>query len=122
MNILFIYIFHFNREDGSTVITRAGFQFLLLGTGKQVWLFLLHYLQTANQRGLDSAHCLAFLFQLSFSTLGKVLQYFLYYFSVESLLKIINFTQDYSTDGMSGNMLVFLQHLREFGLVYQRKV
>ncbi|XP_077291651.1 general transcription factor IIH subunit 4 marionette [Arctopsyche grandis] len=86
-------------EDGSTVITRAGFQFLLLGTGKQVWLFLLHYLQTASQRGLDAAQCLAFLFQLSFSTLGK----------------------DYSTDGMSNNMLIFLQHLREFGLVYQRK-
>ncbi|KAH9639024.1 hypothetical protein HF086_003555 [Spodoptera exigua] len=28
---------------------------------------------------------------------------------------------DYSTEGMSNNMLVFLQHLREFGLVYQRK-
>lgn len=59
-------------EDNSTVITRAGFQFLLLSTGQQVWLFLLHYLHTAGQRGLDPAQCLAFLFQLSFSTLGKV--------------------------------------------------
>jgi transcription initiation factor TFIIH subunit 4 len=31
-------------------------------------------------------------------------------------------TQDYSTEGMSDGLLVFLQHLREFGLVYQRKV
>ncbi|KAJ8717562.1 hypothetical protein PYW07_005492 [Mythimna separata] len=86
-------------EDGSAVITRAGFQFLLLSTAKQVWLFLQHYLHTAEKRSLSAAECLAFLYQLSFSTLGK----------------------DYSTEGMSNNMLVFLQHLREFGLVYQRK-
>ncbi|XP_004926208.1 general transcription factor IIH subunit 4 [Bombyx mandarina] len=86
-------------EDGSAVITRAGFQFLLLSTPKQVWLFLQHYLHTAERRSLSAAECLAFLYQLSFSTLGK----------------------DYSTEGMSNNMLVFLQHLREFGLVYQRK-
>ncbi|KAH7983463.1 hypothetical protein HPB52_012221 [Rhipicephalus sanguineus] len=30
-------------------------------------------------------------------------------------------THDYSTEGMSESLLVFLQHLREFGLVYQRK-
>ena len=30
--------------------------------------------------------------------------------------------QDYSTDGMNDSLLRFLQHLREFGLVYQRKV
>lgn len=30
--------------------------------------------------------------------------------------------QDYSTSGLSHGLLVFLQHLREFGLVYQRKV
>ncbi|CAG5020016.1 unnamed protein product [Parnassius apollo] len=86
-------------EDGSAVITKAGFQFLLLSTAKQVWLFLQHYLHTAEKRSLSAAECLAFLYQLSFSTLGK----------------------DYSTEGMSNNMLVFLQHLREFGLVYQRK-
>ncbi|XP_041984335.1 general transcription factor IIH subunit 4 [Aricia agestis] len=86
-------------EDGSAVITKAGFQFLLLSTTKQVWLFLQHYLHTAEKRSLSAAECLAFLYQLSFSTLGK----------------------DYSTEGMSNNMLVFLQHLREFGLVYQRK-
>lgn len=30
--------------------------------------------------------------------------------------------QDYSTEGMSESQLKFLQHLREFGLVFQRKV
>lgn len=30
--------------------------------------------------------------------------------------------QDYSVEGMSESLLTFLQHLREFGLVFQRKV
>ena len=32
------------------------------------------------------------------------------------------FPQDYSVEGMSDSLLNFLQHLREFGLVFQRKV
>lgn len=88
-----------DEDDGSPVITRQGFQFLLLDRHAQVWHFLLQYLDTVEQRGLDLAECLTFLFQLSFSTLGK----------------------DYSTEGMSQGLLIFLQHLREFGLVYQRK-
>ncbi|GLG94312.1 hypothetical protein R5R35_013875 [Gryllus longicercus] len=88
-----------DEEDGSPVITREGFQFLLLDTSSQVWYFILQYLDTVETRGLDLVECLTFLFQLSFSTMGK----------------------DYSTEGMSEHLLVFLQHLREFGLVYQRK-
>ncbi|GLV43554.1 marionette [Carabus blaptoides fortunei] len=88
-----------DEDDGSPVITRQGFQFLLLDTQAQVWHFILQYLDTVEQRGLDLVECLTFLFQLSFSTLGK----------------------DYSTEGMSNGLLIFLQHLREFGLVYQRK-
>lgn len=88
-----------DEEDGSLVITRQGFQFLLLDRQAQVWHFLLQYLDTVEERGLDLVECLTFLFQLSFSTLGK----------------------DYSTEGMSPGLLIFLQHLREFGLVYQRK-
>lgn len=65
----------------------------------QVWYFILQYLDTIEARGLDLVDCLTFLFQLNFSTLGK----------------------DYSTEGMSEGLLTFLQHLREFGLVYQRK-
>lgn len=88
-----------DEEDGSCVITREGFQFLLLDTASQVWYFMLQYLDTVSARNLDLVECLTFLFQLSFSTLGK----------------------DYSTIGMSEGLLVFLQHLREFGLIYQRK-
>lgn len=87
-------------EGGSPVITRQGFQFLLLDVQTQVWHFMLQYLDTCEMRGLNLPECLSMLFQLSFSTLGR----------------------DYSSDGLSSGLLTFLQHLREFGLVYQRKV
>ncbi|XP_005091897.1 general transcription factor IIH subunit 4 [Aplysia californica] len=86
-------------DEGEPSITAEGFQFLLMDTSSQVWFFLLQYLDTVQSRGMDLVECLTFLFQLSFSTLGK----------------------DYCTEGMSENQLRFLQHLREFGLVYQRK-
>lgn len=60
---------------------------------------MLQYLDTVSIRNMSLVECLNFLFQLSFATLGK----------------------DYSTSGLNNNMLAFLQHLREFGLVYQRK-
>lgn len=85
--------------DKTPAITRQGFQFLLLDTQSQVWHFMLHYLDTCEQKGLNFAECLSMLFQLSFSTLGR----------------------DYSSEGLSPGLLTFLQHLREFGLVYQRK-
>ncbi|KAM3596505.1 uncharacterized protein V6R79_015729 [Siganus canaliculatus] len=83
----------------SPYITSAGFQFLLLDTASQLWYFTLQYLKTAQSRGMDLVEILSFLFQLSFSTLGR----------------------DYSVEGMSESLLTFLQHLREFGLVFQRK-
>ena len=88
-----------NEEDGSHHITKSGFQFLLMETSSQVWYFILQYLDTVQSRNLSLAECLNFLFQLSFATLGK----------------------DYSTGGLTQGLLQFLQHLREFGLVYQRK-
>jgi transcription initiation factor TFIIH subunit 4 len=60
---------------------------------------MLQYLDTVAARSMNLVECLNFLFQLSFATMGK----------------------DYSTTGLNNNMLTFLQHLREFGLVYQRK-
>uniref|UniRef100_A0A3Q3WER9 General transcription factor IIH subunit 4 n=1 Tax=Mola mola TaxID=94237 RepID=A0A3Q3WER9_MOLML len=80
-------------------ITSSGFQFLLLDTASQLWYFTLQYIKTAQSRGMDLVEILSFLFQLSFSTLGR----------------------DYSVEGMSDSLLSFLQHLREFGLVFQRK-
>lgn len=88
-----------NEQDGSSILTSQGFQFLLMDTQSQVWHFMLQYLNTCEQRGLSLVECLSMLFQLSFSTLGR----------------------DYSSEGLNDNMLTFLQHLREFGLVYQRK-
>ncbi|EDW41597.1 general transcription factor IIH subunit 4 [Drosophila sechellia] len=87
-----------DERDGIT-ITRQGFQFLLLDTRAQVWHFMLQYLDTCEERGISLPECLSMLFQLSFSTLGR----------------------DYSSEGMNSQMLTFLQHLREFGLVFQRK-
>lgn len=89
------------QEEGSSksLITMEGFQFLLMDTEDQVWYFILQYLTTLAERGLSLVDCLQFIFQLSFLTLGK----------------------DYSIKGMSEPLLSFLQHLREFGLVYQRK-
>lgn len=69
--IFFICAFR-DEEDGSPIITKEGFQFLLLDTSAQVWYFILQYLDTVNERGLSLVECLTFLFQLSFSTLGKV--------------------------------------------------
>merc|ERR1719494_1221961 len=86
-------------KTSAPVITQAGFQFLLMDTASQVWYFMLQYLDTVETRGMDLVGCLSFLFQLSFSFLGK----------------------DYPTDGMSESQFSFLQHLREFGLVFQRK-
>lgn len=88
-----------DERDGTPSITRQGFQFLLLDTRSQVWHFMLQYLDTCQERNLSLPECLSMLFQLSFSTLGR----------------------DYSSEGLSSKMLTFLQHLREFGLVYQRK-
>lgn len=87
-------------SEGGPVITRQGFQFLLLDVQAQVWHFMLQYLDTCEDKGLNLPECLSMLFQLSFSTLGR----------------------DYSSEGLGNGLLTFLQHLREFGLVYQRKV
>ena len=86
-------------DPNQHIITKSGFQFLLMETSSQVWYFMLQYLDTVTMRNMNLVECLNFLFQLSFATLGK----------------------DYSTDGLNNHMLKFLQHLREFGLVYQRK-
>ncbi|XP_067137640.1 general transcription factor IIH subunit 4 [Centruroides vittatus] len=86
-------------SESTPTITTEGFQFLLMDTSSQIWYFMLQYLNAAEERGLNLTECLTFLFQLSFLTLGKV----------------------YSTEGMSETLLTFLQHLREIGLVYQRK-
>ncbi|KXJ19425.1 general transcription factor IIH subunit 4 [Exaiptasia diaphana] len=83
----------------SPAISPAGFQFLLMDRSSQVWYFMLQYLETVEAWGMDLVDCLSFLFQLSFSTPSK----------------------EYPTDGLTECQLKMLQHLREIGLVYQRK-
>lgn len=80
---------------------------------------------------MDLVEILSFLFQLSFSTLGRVsvlqsnmTREFLLplFFVVVDQHVVACGPQDYSVEGMSESLLTFLQHLREFGLVFQRKV
>lgn len=91
-------------EKGETapVISAEGFQFLLLDTKSQVWYFLVNYITTMTNRTaspLDFVEIMAFVLQLSFTSSGK----------------------DYSTANLSEDQLTCLQHLREFGLIFQRK-
>lgn len=87
----------FEVQDQSTSITSAGFQFLLLDTSSQVWYFMVQYLNSKS--GLELVQCLSFLFQISFSVLGK----------------------DYPVKSLTEAQFVFLQLLREIGLAFQRK-
>lgn len=58
-----------------------------------------------------------------FNSVFQLLEkYKINYFLCNFINKLPFYFQDYSTEGMSESLLVFLQHLREFGLVYQRKV
>jgi transcription initiation factor TFIIH subunit 4 len=86
-------------HSANPMITADGFQFLLLDTSSQVWFFMTKYLETVESKGWNIVECLSFLFQMSFATLGRL----------------------YSSDKLSNDLQNLLQHLREFGLVYQRK-
>lgn len=77
-------------------ITPAGFQFLLMDISSQIWYFLRRSLELMS----NQIDCLSFLFELNFTTFGR----------------------DYATEGISDVLQEFLQHLREIGLIYQRKV
>lgn len=85
-------------NDPMPYITSDGFQFLLMDTKSQIWLFVLKLLELIDSRSADMAECLTFLLQCNFSTHGR----------------------DYSTTGFSETIANFLQTLREIGLIYQR--
>ncbi|CAG0916404.1 unnamed protein product [Notodromas monacha] len=89
-------------DDGSEErITSAGFQFLLMPRPEQVWFFLTHYLSLVESRyACDVSVCLGFLCELSLSDLG----------------------QCYNSEKFGIELQTVLQHLRELGIVYQRKV
>lgn len=88
----------FEQNERMPCITSDGFQFLLMDTKSQIWLFVLKLLELIDTNGSDMAECLTFLLQLNFSTHGR----------------------DYSTSGLNETTAKFLQTLREIGLIYQR--
>lgn len=88
----------FEQNDRVPCITSDGFQFLLMDTKSQIWLFVLKLLELIDTKSANMVECLTFLLQLNFSTHGK----------------------DYSTDGFTETIRGFSQTLREIGLIYQR--
>lgn len=88
----------FDQSDPMPCITSDGFQFLLMDTKSQIWLFVLKLLELIDTKTQNMVECLTFLLQLNFSTHGR----------------------DYSTAGFSDTIANFLQTLREIGLIYQR--
>lgn len=88
----------FEPNEPLPCITSDGFQFLLMDTKSQIWLFVLKLLEMVDSRSSNLAEILTFLMQLNFSTHGR----------------------DYSMAGFSETLTNFLQTLREIGLIYQR--
>lgn len=88
----------FESNEPMPCITSDGFQFLLMDTKSQIWLFVLKLLEMIDSRSSNLTECLTFLLQLNFSTHGR----------------------DYSTARFSETIGNFLQTLREIGLIYQR--
>ncbi|KAF7493684.1 General transcription factor IIH subunit 4 [Sarcoptes scabiei] len=87
-------------EDTQEItITASGFQFLLMDISLQIWFFLRKYLGLVENFGFNFIECLSFVIELNYLTLGK----------------------SYSTNDLSDSLQAVLQHLREMGLVYQRK-
>lgn len=88
----------FEQNEPMPCITSDGFQFLLMDTKSQIWLFVLKLLELIDSKSSNMIECLTFLLQLNFSTHGR----------------------DYSTAGFSDTIANFSQTLREIGLIYQR--
>ena len=81
-------------------ITHSGFAFLLQDINAQIWTLLLVYLDYSTNLSMDPVDVLHFLFMLGSLELG----------------------QDYSTSMLTDTQHTMLQDLREYGIVFQRKV
>lgn len=86
-------------DGGGFIITAKGFQFLLMDTPSQVWFFILQYLEWIREKRLNLAAIICFLFEISFTTPG----------------------QDLPADNRDADVVECIQHLREVGLINQRK-
>lgn len=81
-------------------ITHSGFAFLLQDINAQIWTLLLQYLEYSTKLKMDPVHVLHFLFMLGSLELG----------------------QDYSTSMLTDTQHIMLEDLRDYGIVFQRKV
>lgn len=81
-------------------ITSRGFQFLLHSPHAQLWDLLLQYLRMAEERQMDLVEVLSFLFMLSTMELGR----------------------EYSAENLGVSQKAMLEDLRDYGLIWQRKV
>ena len=81
-------------------ITHSGFAFLLQDINAQIWTLLLQYLDHSATLQMDPVDVLHFLFMLGSLELG----------------------QDYSTSMLTDTQHIMLEDLRDYGIVFQRKV
>ena len=81
-------------------ITHSGFAFLLQDINAQIWTLLLQYLDHSATLQMDPVDVLHFLFMLGSLELG----------------------QDYSTSILTETQHIMLVDLRDYGIVFQRKV
>src|SRR5271169_2475614 len=81
-------------------ITHSGFAFLLQDVNAQIWTLLLQYLEHSTTLNMDPVDVLHFLFMLGSLELG----------------------QDYSTSMLTDTQHIMLEDLRDYGIVFQRKV
>ncbi|KAL3319228.1 General transcription factor IIH subunit 4 [Cichlidogyrus casuarinus] len=86
-------------NDPSFGITERGFKFLLTNLENQILQFILFYFDFLRAKSINIIPALHFIFQLSFLSIDK----------------------SYPTDALDEIQQEILQHLREFGLTYQRK-
>ncbi|VDP52718.1 unnamed protein product [Soboliphyme baturini] len=88
-----------HKSADGLAITSYGFQFLLMDYAKQIWSYLVHYLEYMEKKSSSPEEAISFLLASVFCSLDKA----------------------YTTEMLSSASLNFLQHLRGIGLVYQRK-
>ncbi|KAI5778904.1 transcription factor Tfb2-domain-containing protein [Geopyxis carbonaria] len=88
------------RGHNGSAITKNGFSFLLQEGNAQIWVLLIQYLEMSEQLGMEKTDVLHFLLMLGSLDLGQA-------YSVATLTK----TQS-----------IMLRDLRDYGIVYMRKL
>ncbi|KAF2425235.1 RNA polymerase II transcription factor-like protein B subunit 2 [Tothia fuscella] len=81
-----------------TMITKAGFSFLLQEANTQIWTLLIVYLEMGSTLDMEPVEVLSFLFTLGSLELG----------------------QDYSTEFLTPTQEKMLEDLSDFGIIYCR--